>query len=133
MSWEYVCAAALLDGKLVRDTFRNGRLKDVKFREALGKVKLVPDEKRAEEKGTFFAPIVMKLKDGREYRHQVDVCKGHPKNPLTHEEVVAKYRNNAGLVLSQQQIARSIELIEHLDAAKDVRELMDILATRAVS
>jgi len=123
-STNYNCANAILNVKLGVDTYTDARVKDPRVKEALGKIKLVVDESRRHEEGVFFAPVVVRLFDGTEYRHQVDVCKGHPKNPLTHDELLAKYRECADRVLSAEDVARSIDLIEKLEELDDARELI---------
>lgn len=129
-STNFICASALLDGKIGLDTFTDAKTRDPKVKEALGKLKIMVDERRVKEKGVFFAPVLIRLKDGREYSKRVDICKGHPMNPFTRDEILGKYRENAGRVLSQEQVARSIGLIENLEKLEDARGLMRILATR---
>lgn len=127
-STNYSCANAILNVKLGLDTFTDARVKDPLVKDALSKIKMIVDETRRHEEGVFFAPVVIKLVDGTEYRHRVDVCKGHPKNPLSHDELLAKYRDCADRVLSVKDVARSIDLIENLEELDDAKQLMASLS-----
>ncbi|MFC2051727.1 MmgE/PrpD family protein [Chloroflexota bacterium] len=129
-SLNFACAAGILDGELVMETFTDAKLKEPKFKVALGKIKILVDEARAGETLLYFAPMVIKLKDGRELRKRIEIPKGHPKNPLTRDELLGKFRRNAKIVLPQEQIAKAGKLIEHLEELKDIGELMSVLTTK---
>jgi hypothetical protein len=46
---------------------------------------------------------------------------------MTREELLAKYRNCAGLVLSGTAVDRSIEIIENMESIQNLRSLADLL------
>ncbi|MDP2953120.1 MAG: hypothetical protein Q8O76_07385, partial [Chloroflexota bacterium] len=71
--------------------------------------------------------VTVKLKDGRVYRQEVDKPRGSPGLPLSHNELLAKYRDCAGLFLSARDVERSIELVENLEKLDNVNELMSIV------
>jgi len=73
--------------------------------------------------------VAVKLKNGKEYSYAVDVPRGHPKLPLTEEELLAKYRQCAEAVLKDNEAERCIELVQKLEKLKDIKELMDIVVT----
>ena len=99
------------------------KLADPLVREAVAKIHLVVDESRAHEEGVFFAPVTIKTQDGRELDNRVDVCRGHPRNPLSYDQIVGKYRDNALRVLPEERVGASIQLINRLDQLDDAREL----------
>ena len=68
--------------------------------------------------------------DGRCVEHEILNRRGSPENPLSHDDVVYKYRHVVGACLSAKQIDRSIALIDQLDKLKDTIELFDLLAAR---
>ena len=129
-STNFACGSAILQGKLGVDDFTESKIKNRKVKEAISKVNLIVDHSRAEESGVFFAPVTIKLRNGAEFHKRVDVCKGHPKNPLSEEELIEKYRENAGRVLSQEQIERSIQLVMQLDELDNAQQLMSVVAPR---
>ena len=65
-----------------------------------------------------------------EYNKQVDICKGYPLNPLTYEEILVKYRENARRVLPEVQIAQSIRLIKNRGNVENTLQLMGLLTSR---
>ena len=73
------------------------------------------------------ATVTLTLDDGSRLSHRVDIPKGDPKAPLTWEELAAKYRDCAAVVLSPEATERSLEIIGRLETAPNVRELMDIV------
>lgn len=50
------------------------------------------------------AKLLIRLKDGRQMNHFQETRKGDPEDPLSDEELVAKYDELAGSVLAQQQL-----------------------------
>ena len=122
-STNFTCGTVILNGNLGVDDFSEAKLTDPLVREAVAKIHLVVDETRADEEGVFFAPVTIKTRDGRELDNRVDVCRGHPRNPLSYSEIVGKYRDNALRVLPEDRVGASIQLIDELDQLDDAREL----------
>ena len=79
------------------------------------------------ESSKYSAIVTVYLKDGKRYQKRVDKAEGTPDVPITWEELLAKYRGCAQLVLSEDKIKRSIELLEHFEALKDINELTSII------
>jgi 2-methylcitrate dehydratase PrpD len=122
----YGLALALLDGRLGIEQFDPKRLVDPKTREVLSKIKQVPQPWNPDGSGTHMVRI--RLRDGREVSHGVEHRKGETKaNPLTRDELLAKYWACAGRLLPERRIEQSIELIDRLEDAKDIGQLMDIV------
>ncbi|MFC2008590.1 MmgE/PrpD family protein [Chloroflexota bacterium] len=71
--------------------------------------------------------VTVKLKDGREYSHEVLDAKGWPQAPLSDDELIDKYRDCARLVLDDKEMDRSIDLMMNLAGLENVRELMEIV------
>jgi len=74
------------------------------------------------------------MTDGRELRERSgEMLKGFPQVPLTREELATKYRECAQLVLSAEDVERSLKLIESLEDVGDITELMEIAIQRTTS
>jgi 2-methylcitrate dehydratase PrpD len=71
---------------------------------------------------------MVKTYDGRQFKHEILNRRGSPENPLSHEEVVYKFRNVVASCLSTQEIDRVIALTEQLDTSNDTSELFGLLA-----
>jgi 2-methylcitrate dehydratase PrpD len=52
----------------------------------------------------------------------------NPRTKLTHDQIIAKFRNNASYVLSDARIDRIIETVENLDGIKSLSDLTGLLA-----
>jgi len=71
--------------------------------------------------------ITLITKDGRRHRMIVEFPTGSPANPLPDEQLIAKFRDLAGQVLSRSQIAKIENAVLNLDEAADTRDLPDLL------
>jgi len=73
-------------------------------------------------------PVTLYLKDGRKLTKSVnaDDLKGGPKNPLSREELVARYRAMTEGFLGSSSIARSLDLISNLENQDNISELMKL-------
>ncbi len=71
--------------------------------------------------------ITLVTKGGQEYTAEVDIAKGMPQNPLTGDELSAKYRECAATVLDPERVEQSFAILARLDELRDIRELTGIL------
>ena len=77
----------------------------------------------------FIGDVEVTLASGRTLRERQDRPRGGPDAPLTREEVEAKFRGNAGLVLPAAQVERALDAIAGLERAGS---LADVLAALRV-
>lgn len=143
-SMEYCMARALLDGEIRMAHFTEEKVLDSQAQELLQKVRyihpeemtVVPQDDSQSAHDVLVhrgAPeeVTVKLRDGRQYTYGVLVPKGAPENPLTTEELVAKYRDCASLALPPEAIEHSLELVTHLEEVKDIAGLADLVTNNA--
>lgn len=124
-SAEYNLAAAILDRKVNIASYAEEKVNSPKMREALRKIKIIVHPDWAPRVGGTL--IVLKLKDGRTFKNQVETWKGSPDMPLSLEELKEKYRDCAQFVLTPEETDRSIQLLLNLSELHNIQELMDIL------
>lgn len=55
-------------------------------------------------------------------------AKGHAEVPLSWDELLEKYRECARLVLKDQDVERTIDLMGSMEKIKSIKELTDIAA-----
>jgi len=127
-SLDYVLAAMLLDGRVDLDSFSDAYCNAPRMRESLAKVEINrhpewPDDTASRRK----SPVTITLKDGRKLSKSVDKVRGSPGNPMTRDELLAKYHGCASRVLSAERLERSIVALENLEKLPAARELMDTL------
>jgi 2-methylcitrate dehydratase PrpD len=115
-SMPFGAAVAAMDGAAGLDQFTIEKTRSLKIRELMNKVALVKDA-RIEE--TFPkewpARVVIEMESGQRYEKFVRYPKGDPENPLTWDEMTAKFRSLAGVALSAE---RCDEIIEAVSTAK---------------
>ncbi len=126
-SMQYCMAIALLDGKVGLRQFTDERVLDPKAQELLRRVEFVHPQGESGEALRIPEAVIVKLRDGRELSHEVAVPKGDPQNPMTEEELAAKYRDCASLVLSAEDTERSLDMVSHLEGLEDIAPLVHLV------
>jgi 2-methylcitrate dehydratase PrpD len=115
-SMPFGAAVAAMDGAAGLDQFTLEKTRSPKIRELMNKVVLVKDA-RIEE--TFPkewpARVVIETDSGQRHEKFVRYPKGDPENPLTWDEMTAKFHALAGAVLSTERCG---EIIEAISSAK---------------
>ncbi len=125
-SFAYNMALALVDKKVDIDSFTDEKLNSSQMKKAISKVKIVDHPKGTPESERRLSPVTVRMKNGQEYTNVVENQKGHPQNPLTDEEVLAKYRYCAGRVpLPKAKVERAITLVQDMEKVTDITQLMD--------
>jgi 2-methylcitrate dehydratase len=125
-SLPYVIAAAVADGNVLPDSFSEEKLFDPRIRSLLGKIKVVadpvidslfPEKKRAR--------VHITTQNGNAYSAVVDHAKGSPENPMSDEEIIAKFRANSGRILSK---ARQDQIIDSTMAFENIRNMQKFMS-----
>jgi 2-methylcitrate dehydratase len=109
-SLPWCIAVALVDGNVLPDSFSPEKLKDKNVWNMLEKIKVVADD----EIDRLFPAVKRAIaeiitKNGKKIEETVDHAKGSPENPMTDEEVIAKFNSNASTVLDKNQRQQIIE------------------------
>jgi 2-methylcitrate dehydratase PrpD len=133
-SISYCVARAIIDRRMGLAQFTDEKVQDPIVRKLLPKVhtEVPPELSREALRGRVnqvAAPAVMRitLRDGRVLNTRVEHHRGAPERPLTHEELVQKYRDCATMVLDPGHVDRAREMIEHLESVADAAELTALL------
>ena len=121
----YVVAMGILDGKLEIATFTDGKVNQPQVQEALKKVQVIVDES-IPEPGPY-CPVTVELKNGTRYSGTARLAKGDPRNPMTQDQVIEKFRSNAKSIISENQSTTLIESIHNLEAVENVKQLVGLL------
>ena len=119
---EYCVAVALLDGRVVIDSFTDQRRFAPDMEEILPKILVQPD---GPESGPVKATA--KLKDGRTVSEECQQFTGSKGNPMNREQRMAKVWDCIGRVLAVPDGERMLELVEDLENVPDISALMAIL------
>ncbi len=127
-SLPYVIAAAVADGNVLPDSFSDEKLKDPRIWDLLGKIKVIADPKiDGMFPGVKRARVSITTTGGSTHTAQVDHAKGSPQNPMSDEEIVAKFRANAEDVVSSQRQDEIIEATWNFENVEDLGDYMRLL------
>lgn len=137
-SIHYTTATALVDGQIGIPSFEDDRLARPEFAEALGKVevKVISKWDPAYGEAPAMTPVTVRLKDGRTLTRATNrkTMRGSASDPLSADDLQAKFRRNARLHLPEPQVEEALQRWWRLDELSDVREaLATVAAGRAVS
>jgi 2-methylcitrate dehydratase PrpD len=126
-SLPYTLAAALLFGSAGLEQYTDAALKRPEIAPLAEKIGVRFDASVSDHGEPR---LEFELADGRVLSEIVTVPKGHPKNPLTADEVARKFRGNAGLVLPESQVQEAEAAILSIERMNDVTELVKLLTPR---
>ncbi len=129
-SLPFLVAARLLDGRIDHATFAEDNLRRSDVRSLAQRVSYraaLAGETRFPE--TFPGRLVFTLDDGRRLEERLDVNLGHPDNPLSFEQVEAKFTDNTSTALGPDGAARVVQRVRNL-ASISAAELAAVLVPR---
>lgn len=123
-SLPYIVSMALLEGKIDDSTYSPSKLRDPAIREFMAKVMVKEArELTAAYPGSVANKVTVKLDDGRVLSRQVDDPRGHPKNPMTQEEIEAKFARLTEGTLSEPQAQKARKFVMELEEKDSVAPL----------
>jgi len=108
-------------------------LRDPDIRATLQKIKVVadpeidalfPDIKRAS--------VTITLQDGSKHSAQTDYAKGSPEDPLSDEDLFAKFRANAHKTMSERRISDIIEQTMRFESLPNLEPYLNLLVSEKV-
>lgn len=129
-SMEFCMAILLLDGKAGLSEFTDETTRRDDVRAMIEKVDFVVDE-RAERAGyhKMTTIIDITLRDGRTIHGEADFGKGSPANPMSYDEVAAKFRDNAAHAgLGRAAADEVVDLVRDLERQPSIERLMSLVA-----
>jgi 2-methylcitrate dehydratase PrpD len=132
-SLPFLLAARIADGRIDHRTFEAANLARKDLLELAARVTYrvaAPGETPFPR--TFPGWVEATLADGSTRIERLDVNRGHPDNPLTLEQVAAKFRDNGAEVLGDAGVERVVSLVSALPQAAPA-ELARALAATHVS
>jgi 2-methylcitrate dehydratase len=128
-SLQYVVVAALLDGEVTRRTFDESRFRDPGTLALLREAVTVKEDAELSRGYPDGIPnrITVRTHDGAELVREVRYPRGHARNPMTDEEISAKFRANVEGRWKPELADRVEELVGSLREAANLGELATAL------
>jgi len=128
-SMPYVMAAAVLDRRLVLDSFTDAAVRRPEAQALLQKVTTIEDPSMADAwNPTAQGHVVVTVRAaGREHTRRIDHPRGSREIPLRHDELVEKFRDCAHRALAADAVERALSLLESVETVADVNTLVGAL------
>jgi 2-methylcitrate dehydratase PrpD len=128
-SIRYCVANALLEGCSMLEHFEESRIRNGKAAEFSEIVQVVPDEAMVKRAHTAM-DIRVSLRDGKEYKRQVDIAPGFPGNPLSRDDHRKRFEDCLAFAkkpVSRKNADKIVASIENIEDMEDVRSLIKLL------
>jgi 2-methylcitrate dehydratase len=130
-SLPYIVARALLDGKIDNSTYEPKKFSDSRVLDFLKKVKVVEDKALSAMYPEAVANrVTLTLSSGKVVSKQVNYHKGHPKNPMSDQEVEEKFRRLTRRYFSKSQSNRALKTLWSMESAREVSQVGSALIIR---
>lgn len=127
MPWQ--AAIALIDGKIDVDTFTQENIHRPDVRQLMERVEWAVDEEFERRYPEHYScAVVVTMEDGTEYSSEVENPKGDWRNPVTQEELEAKFINLAAREIEDdERIGRIVDFVTGIHRTEDVSRLFELL------
>jgi 2-methylcitrate dehydratase len=124
-SLQYITVVALEDGEITQRSFDPERIRSPRTQEFLARHTTLAEKAELTAGYPDGIPntITVTLGDGRTLSRTVRYPRGHVRNPMTDDEVFAKFESNVAGCLSRQKMMALREAVWALDACADVAAL----------
>jgi 2-methylcitrate dehydratase len=133
-SLPYVVAAALIDGTISLDHFKAERILDAKLHALMQKVEVRHNPNYTKEHPEAdHTRVEVVTTSGMRYMKEVRYAKGHPKNPMTDDEVNHKFRTLTEPFLPEKQVGDILDCLWNLERVKHVRQVLNMFAIKGAA
>ncbi len=132
-SLPYVLAVTLIRGSLWLDDFDEEKIKDPKIRALMQRIEVRRNAeftKTYPETNCFRIEVI--TKSGEKHVREIRYAKGHPKNPMTDQEIEAKFRKLAEPVLKPSRIKQILERLWHFEEATNLRDVLTLFLMKRI-
>ena len=120
----YCIAAALLRGKVLLEDFTDEKVAAPEAQALLSKVEFHYPQEYKDNPMALKAEVVVSLANGTEASRKIDIPKGDASNPMTEEEVSAKFQDCTRKALGQKEIEKVMGMLQNLESLEDISDLM---------
>jgi 2-methylcitrate dehydratase PrpD len=125
-SIEYDVVAIALDGEAGMHQYTDAKVLRPEAQDLMRRVAMVPVEVD-KARPALAARVVVTLRDGEQLEETVYEHIGRQANPLSEEQLAAKFHECAAAILGDAARGQVLDLVERLDPLDDVGELADVV------
>lgn len=118
--------------KVTLDDYTEKAIKDPEVIALAQKVHPRVDEEIEKVSSREITPSILEVKTkmGKIHSQRIDIPKGHPRNPMSDEELAAKFidcAHHAARPLKERNLNRLIQVVNNLEKLDDLSQLINIL------
>jgi 2-methylcitrate dehydratase PrpD len=113
-STHFLVSAALVRGRLTLDELEPEALRDGEILALADKLSYA-DDPESPFPAAYSGEVVVTLEDGRELRHREHINRGAADRPLSNEDIIAKFEDNAAMVVDRTTMDRQLAAMLALD------------------
>ena len=134
-SLPYIVGMALLHGTIDNSAYSEGALRDTSNLAFVAKVKVAEDSAltRMYPRGGMPNRVTVTERGGKRSTAQVDVPRGHPLNPMTREDIEAKFLRLSVPRLGGAGAKSALKRLWKLEAEEDLGEVLGLLRVKGRS
>lgn len=126
-SMPYTAGVALKYGAIDVKYFDDPYLHDPALLELVGKIKCtVSEEANSREPEAMLCDMDVVLKNGKREAIRVEYHRGHPKNPMSDDEIEEKFRSLAGEQMPKAQLDALLQQLWNLDQLTEMKPLFKL-------
>jgi len=130
-SLPYIVGIALLEGKIDNSIYSERKFRDPKILDFLRRITVVEDKTLSSMYPEAVANrVTVKFSSGKVVSKQVDYHKGHPKNPMSDQDVEEKFHRLTRRILDKNRARRILDAVWNLEKAKDVSKVVSMMTLR---
>jgi 2-methylcitrate dehydratase PrpD len=128
MSLQFIAAVVLRDGAAFLEQFSESTISEPSIMELASRVEVVVDPAIDQIYPKRYPNRVeIILKNGRRFEMQIDFPKGSAEQPMSFNEVAAKFRSLAGHAVTPDRTERLIDAVDRLEELENIGELSVLL------
>jgi 2-methylcitrate dehydratase PrpD len=125
-------AIALLHRNAGLDQFTDENFRSAQIREFMGKVVLTRDPRIEKDFPAEWPAIVqIHLNDGKQFEKNIRFPKGDPENPLSWQELSAKFQSLAGRVFPKSRCDQIVSSVKELNPSTELCTIWKLAAGSA--
>ena len=125
VSLQYSVAEALFFGELGKHAYSDQSRRNPEILALAGKVRYRVDPDYPGP-GRFKGAVKVTLNDGRQFTDVEEYNRGSAENPMTYEELRAKFEENASAFLSADARGRVADAVQRLELLPDAKVLLEL-------
>lgn len=126
-SFQFNACSALLDNKVTVASFSKTQINRPALKELLSKVKLETPADNIPSFDKMYGEIEIETNQGQRYTARCNTFYGHWRKPLSHEDLVQKFRANACTVLTSEGVEGVIDAIGKMEKDTNCASLFSYL------